>query len=81
MTRDMLVGKLAAFELIEFGESHGKSKTVFRASISEKHKYDPKESSCWVSRYERKKREMEKQEIELYELEALIARRLPKGAN
>lgn len=79
MTRGMLVGKLVAFELSEFGESHGKYETTFKASISWKQKYDPTESSCWVSKYESEKRETEEQERELYELEALIARRLPKG--
>lgn len=59
MNRDMLVGNLTAFDLSEFGESHGKSETTFRAFVSVKQKYDPRESSCWVSRFEREKREME----------------------
>lgn len=80
VTRDILVGKLATFELSEFRESHGKSETAFRTSVSSKQKYDPGESSCCVSIYEREKREMEEQGRELDELEALISQRLPKGA-
>ncbi|GLJ40342.1 hypothetical protein SUGI_0829440 [Cryptomeria japonica] len=34
VTTDMLVGKIIAFQMSEFGESHGKSKTIFRASTS-----------------------------------------------
>ncbi|GLJ13134.1 hypothetical protein SUGI_0205960 [Cryptomeria japonica] len=34
VTRDVLVGKLAAFKLSKFGESCGKSKTTFKASLS-----------------------------------------------
>lgn len=81
ITRDMLVGKLVAFELSEFGESHGKTEIAFKASVSGKQKYDLGESSLRVSRYEREMREMEEQERELDELEALIARTLPKGVN
>lgn len=52
VTRDMLVGKLVAFELSEFGKSHEKSETTFKASasISGNKKYDPDE--CRISRYE-----------------------------
>lgn len=77
MIRDMLVGKIVAFEPSEFGESHGKSKTTFRASVSNKQKYEPKE--CRVSKYERERRDMKEQERELDKLEALISWRLPKG--
>lgn len=73
VTRDMLVGKLAAFELSKFGESHGNSETAFRASAFEKKKYDLGEISCWVSIYEREKRDLEEKERELDEIEALIA--------
>lgn len=45
MARDMLVRKITLFELREFGESHGKYETVFRASVSEKQKYDLRGSS------------------------------------
>lgn len=78
MTRNMLVGKLVAFELSEFGELHGKIETAFKASLFGKHKYFLGENPTRFSRYER---EMEEQEKELKELEALIARRLPKGAS
>lgn len=61
MTRDMLVGNIAAFELSEFGELHQKSVTTFRASISRKKKYHPDE--CKVSRYEREKRDKRERKI------------------
>lgn len=80
VTRDMLVGKLAAFELSELGESHGKTKTTFKDTVSGKKKYDPRESSTRVSRYEREMREMKEQKRELEELKALLARIQPKGA-
>lgn len=77
----MLVGKIVAFELREFGESHGKSETTSKAStfVSGKKKYDPNE--CRISIVERERREIEEQERELDDLEALIAQRLPKGAS
>ncbi|GLJ37859.1 hypothetical protein SUGI_0770230 [Cryptomeria japonica] len=68
VTRDMLVRKLVAFELRKFGESHGKSETAFRASISVsgKKKYDPDE--YMISRYERERREIVEQENSLMSL-------------
>lgn len=79
VTRDMLVGKLVAFELSEFGESRGKSETTFKVSISisSKQKYGPDE--CRISRYERERRDIVEQERKLDELEALISQRLPKS--
>ncbi|GLJ49345.1 hypothetical protein SUGI_1043470 [Cryptomeria japonica] len=81
VTRDVFIGKLAAFELSEFGKSHGKSETTFKAStsVSSKQKYDLDE--CRISRYERERKEIAEQERELDELEAQIARRLPKGVS
>ncbi|GLJ49493.1 hypothetical protein SUGI_1048630 [Cryptomeria japonica] len=77
----MLVEENVAFELSEFGESHGKSKTTFRESacIFGKQKYDLDE--CRISKYERERREIAEQERELDDLEALIAWRLPKGVS
>lgn len=73
--------RFAAIELSELGESHGKVETAFKATVSGKQKYDSRESSTRVSKSEREMREMEEQERELEDLEALIPRRLPKGAS
>lgn len=57
LSRDMLVGKIVAFELSECGESHGNLEAAFSTSISVsgKHKYDLDE--CIISRYERERRD------------------------
>lgn len=81
VTRDMFIGKLVAFELREFGEAPPKFESAVKSTISKKQKYDPRQSSTWVSRYEKEMREIEEEEREIKELEALIFIRLPKGVD
>lgn len=78
VTRDMLVAKLFSFELSEFGDPLPKIESAFKAIVSGKKRYNLKEIYTRISRYEK---DMEDEEKEHEELEALIARRLPKGVN
>lgn len=62
VTRDMLIGKLAAFEWSDFGDSLPNIESAFKAPISGKWRYDPRErSSRRVSRYEKEMKEMEEE--------------------
>jgi hypothetical protein len=63
VTRDILIGKLLAFELNEFGDSLPKKKFAFKVIVFRKYKqrYDPNEvSSRYVSKYEEELRQIEK---------------------
>lgn len=48
VTRDMLIGKLTAFELSEFGDSLPKTKSAFKTAVSGKQRYDLGEISARV---------------------------------
>ncbi|GLJ34506.1 hypothetical protein SUGI_0694030 [Cryptomeria japonica] len=74
VTRDMLVGKIVAFELRKFRESHGKNEIAFRTSISRKQKYDQGERSCRISRYERERREWKSKKENWKSLKPLLLR-------
>lgn len=69
VTRDMMIGKLTAFELSEFGETPPKSESAFKVIVSRKLKYNPGESSTRVSRHEKEMIEIKEEERDLEELE------------
>lgn len=79
VTRDMLVGKLTAFELSEFGDALPKVESKFKATTSrrDRQRYDPGESSSRKTfKYEDEIRQIEEEEREMEELEALIVKRV-----
>lgn len=53
VTIDMLIGKLVAFELSEFGSYLPKTGSRLKATISEKQRYDLENISTRVSKYEK----------------------------
>lgn len=65
---DMLIGKIGAFELSEFGEAPPKYEFAFKATVSRKQKYDLGESSTRISRYEKEMNELEENERDLEEI-------------
>ena len=74
INRDTLVGKLSAFELEEFGPSGAvKTEPAFHASTSATSKQD------WKALYAKELDDMKREDDEFEKLEALFARRVPKG--
>ncbi|GLJ22097.1 hypothetical protein SUGI_0414300 [Cryptomeria japonica] len=55
VTRDILIRKLVSFEVSKFGEVPPKYEFSFKAIVSGKQKYDPREISTMISRYEEMK--------------------------
>jgi len=65
----------------EFGDSLPKSKSTFKPSVYGKKRFDPGESSSRrLTRFEKVRKELEEDESEFEELEALFAKRLPRGS-
>lgn len=84
ISRDQLVGKISAFELAEFGDALLKTESAFKASasIKGKQRYDLGESSSRKSSwYEKARKDLEKDEVEAEQLEALITKILPRGSD
>jgi len=81
VTRDHLVGKISAFELSEFVYSLPKYEFAFKASVYGKQRYDLGESSSTRSnRFTKTRNDLKDVEIETAYLEALLAKRLPRGS-
>ncbi|GLJ46680.1 hypothetical protein SUGI_0983970 [Cryptomeria japonica] len=76
VTLDSIIGKLIAFELNSFDESVQKSESAFRVSVSNPPVRKSREASH--SHESRSNREVDDEES-LIELEALLAKRLPRG--
>ncbi|GLJ21945.1 hypothetical protein SUGI_0410990 [Cryptomeria japonica] len=77
VTRDTLIGKLSTFEIEEFGlVATIKIDLDFKASTSSASSF---EKSDWKTFYARELEENRRENEELEELEALFARKMPKG--
>jgi len=84
VTREKLAGKLAAFEMTKFGDDHPKTESAFKSSayVKGKQRFDLGEnSSKKLSWYDQATKDMEEEEAEIAQLEALIVKRLPKGSS
>ncbi|GLJ33781.1 hypothetical protein SUGI_0679010 [Cryptomeria japonica] len=80
ISRDTLVGKLSAFDLDEFGPiATIKTDLAFKASSSSVSASSSFEKSDWKTLYGRELEEIRRENEELEELEALFARKFPKG--
>lgn len=80
VSRDTLVGKLSTFELEEFGlVATIKTDLAFKASSSATSSSSSSEKSYWKALYAKELEDIRRENEELEELEALFARKMPKG--